>query len=177
MRKKNGNHHPTDEQSYTDPIDILKEEHERALHYTAILHNAAERIDKDGFSFESYMEISDVILYIETEIRLHDKKEEDFLFPLLARHLPDPPNVLWYEHRELWSAMSHLRAIVKDVADGNIHGSSIVELVKATKTVADFLKNHIEKENTSLLPEVKKILSAEEYRQLTQEIARATPTQ
>jgi hemerythrin-like domain-containing protein len=154
-----------------DPISMLTEEHKQALHYTVTLNNAADRIKRDGFSFDAYMEISDAIIYIETEIRLHDKKEEEILFPLLVKYLPEQTNALRFEHRELWSAMSQLRMIVKDVSEGNIHGSTIFELVKATRAVADLLKNHIHKEDTFVFPQVRKLLSKEEYQRLTNNLA------
>ena len=177
MKNRNGKNnqqvHPESRFS-KDPISALQEEHVRALRYTSILDAAAERIRRDGFSFESYTQISDAIQYIDTEIRVHDKKEENYLFPLLARHEPDPTNSLRYEHRELWSAMSQLRMIVKDVAEGNIHGSSISELVSATKAVADLLRNHITKEDEIIFPLVRTLLSSEEYGQLTKEIGEAS---
>lgn len=156
---------------YSDPIEMLMADHERALRYTSILSQAAERIQKDGFSFEAYMEISDAIVYIDTEIRLHDRKEEDFLFPLLTQALPDETTVLCFEHRELWSAMSMLKTIVKDVAEGNIHGMSIIELVKATKNVAELLTNHIQKENDMYFPKARKLLSAKQCRQLAKDFS------
>jgi hemerythrin-like domain-containing protein len=158
---------------HKDPIVSLMEDHEKALEYTAILREAADRIKRDGFSFEAYMEISDAILFIETQIRQHDRKEEEHLFPLLARYLPDSPNTLRYEHRELWSAMAQLNAIVKDVADGNIHGSSIVELTNGAKTVAELLEHHIAKEN-SLFPMIKETVSPKEYEQLAEDLREAS---
>jgi hemerythrin-like domain-containing protein len=155
-----------------DPIAILMDEHERALRYTTILSKAAERIQKDGFSFDAYMEISDAINLIETEMKAHDKKEENFLFPLLAQRLPDQTNILYVEHRELWSAMSQLRIIVKDVADGNIHGMSIIELVKATRNVAELLRNHIQKENDVYFPQARKLLSIKQCRQLAKDFSK-----
>jgi len=176
MKNKNGRKERPEEPTTglsTDPMAALHEDHVTALRYTAILTEAAEHIRRDGFSFEAYTQISDAIEYIDTEIRIHDRKEENFLFPLLARHQPDPISTLRYEHRELWSAMSQLRMIVKDVADGNIRGSSISELVTATKAVADLLSHHIAKEDDVIFPMVRTMLSSEEYNQLTREFAGA----
>lgn len=156
---------------HRDPIEILMVEHERALQYTEILSRAAERIQKDGFSFDAYMEISGAVVFIETEMKLHETKEENFLFPLLAQLLPDVTSTLYIEHQELWSAMSQLRMIVKDVADGNIHGMSIIELVKATKYVADLLRDHIQKEDDTYFPQARKLLSAKQCRQLAKDFS------
>lgn len=148
-----------------DPIAILMDEHDQALKLIEQLRAATQLIKREGFSLKAYTEISEVIQFINTQMRSHDVKEEDILFPLMERHTSEFSRVLRYEHRELWSAMNQLTHIVNDIANSNIHGTSISELVHTSQFVIDHLTSHIEKENTRLFPMVKQLLSPPEYDQ------------
>lgn len=145
-------------------------EHEECLKYLARLHNAAEYIRTNGFSFEAYSQIAETIRFIDTVVRQHDEKEEKYLFPLMDRHVVGPPQSLRSEHRELWFAFRQLLRTVEDIEEGRLHGTSIAELVQSAEAVVEVLTSHITKENEVVYPMAKQVMTKEEYGQLKEQI-------
>ena len=161
--------------NHTDPIQTLMKEHDIGLKYLQRLGDAAEDIRTNGFSFEAFKHVAEAIQFIDTEIRQHNEKEEKYLFPLMERHVDGPPAVMRGEHRKLWRAFSRLRECVKDVEEMRIYPSTVRDLVECSKTIVQLLSDHIAKENDVLFPMAKEILTKDEYRQLTREIAAVIP--
>lgn len=150
----------------TDPIEIFMHEHAKGLHQLSLMANAAVSIEVNGFSAEAFQTIAEAIRYIGSEIRCHNEREEQYLFPALDRHVSGPPGAMRHEHRELWRAFNELLKAVRDVEDGRLRGSSIRELVQLVNYIVDHLRDHIDKENTVLYPMAKRLLTAEEYHTL-----------
>ena len=165
-QKKHETYIADDVLGLTDPIEIFMHEHEMGLHQLALMANAAMSIEVNGFSAEAFRTIAEAIRYIGREIRCHNEREEEFLFPALDRHVSGPPGAMRQEHRELWRAFNELLKVVRDVEDGRLRGSSIRELVQLVNFIVDHLRDHIEKENTVLFPMAKRLLTSEEYHTL-----------
>ena len=159
-----------------DPIELLMKEHEEGMKYLRQLGNAADYIKANGFSFEAFEQMAEAIRFIDTDIRRHNEKEEQYLFPLLERHVDGPPQVMRSEHRELWKAFNKLRECIKDMENLHIYGTSIPELVQCANTVVDLLGNHIAKENEVLFPMAKNVLTDAEYDRLRTNLSAASTT-
>ncbi len=156
--------------SHDCPLAVLVSEHEAALKQLNKMAAAAKSIQQNGFSAENFRQIADAIRYIGSVVRKHNEKEEQFLFPKLDRHVNGYQSMMRHQHRELWAAFTELSKAVKDVEDGRIHGSSIRDLLQMANFIIDHLSNHIAQENTVLFPMAKRLLTPEEYKELTAEI-------
>lgn len=156
-----------------DPIELLVKEHEQALAQLEKMSSAARSIQANGFSGPAFLQIAEAIRYIVNEVRRHNFKEEQFLFPLMDKHGNGTLLEMRQEHRELWRAMDELLLTVNDVEDGRIRGSSARELVQSVICVVEHLRNHIMRENSDLFPTVKRLLTESEYDQLRKDIATA----
>jgi hemerythrin-like domain-containing protein len=146
-------------------IEILMRENEKGLECVHQLGNAVKRIQADGFSFETFEQVVEAMKFIDTEIRQHSEKEEQYLSPLLDRHVHGSSQVMTQEHRELWKALSALRECVKDIEELRIHPTTIRDLIECSRSIVEILTNHINKENTVFFPMATRLLTPEEYDQ------------
>jgi hemerythrin-like domain-containing protein len=162
------------ERTSSDPLEILQEEHERGLLYADKLREAADDIRTHGFSTAAFSRIGEAILFIDTEMRRHNEKEEQYLLPLIEPHIPESPKEVRREHRALWTAFKELRRHIEDIEDGRLRGTAITDLVESALLIAEILGEHIAMENNVLFPEVKRLLNADEYERLTKGILGAT---
>ncbi|MBI3189681.1 MAG: hemerythrin domain-containing protein [Ignavibacteriales bacterium] len=158
----------------SDPIAVLMQEHHRAAKQLSLLEQAVISINVDGFTRHAFECIAEAIRFFEGEFRQHDKKEEQFLFPLLEKHQPGITREYRNEHRELWSAFNHLLSCVNDVEDGRLRGSSRQELVETATRIVHLLRAHIANENTILFVKAKKLFSTEEYKEFRDNVASVT---
>jgi hemerythrin-like domain-containing protein len=126
-----------------------------------------------GFSSAAFSRIGEAIGFIDTEIRRHCEKEEQFLMPLIENHIPDSREIRG-EHRALWTAFRELRRHIQDIEDGRLRGTAIIDLVHSAHMIAEILGDHIARENDELFPMVKRLLNADEYDRLTRGIVSAT---
>jgi hemerythrin-like domain-containing protein len=158
---------------YDDPLEVLSREHDYGSEYLDKLHEAVGSIQKNGFSVQAFLQITDSTQYIAGKMRQHNIIEERYLFSKLDRHVFESPNAIRHERREMWQAFNELMMSVKDVEEGRIHGTTIRELIHSAEMVVERFRNQIEKENTIIFPMVKRIFTPDEYALLTQEIALA----
>ena len=161
-------------QNETDPLQILRREHEAGLKCLQRLRDAAEYIRTNGFSYEAFNDVAEATWFVDTDIRRHNEKEEKYLFPLLEQHVNGLPTVFRNEHRELWKAFKNLRECVKDVEELRIYPTTVADLIKYSTSVVLLLSNHMTKENNILFPMAKEVLTKKEYSQLAKEILATT---
>ncbi len=130
----------------TDPIEILKEEHNTVLKNLDRIEAQIQRRDVEGL----WTTVADV----ENEIILHSiLKEEEVLFPLIAA-MPLGEGltaIMMEDHRELLSLLNSLRTGLRkgDIFDGIAHSM-----------VAN-LRSHIQKENGEFFDMVDNYLDSE----------------
>jgi hemerythrin-like domain-containing protein len=155
---------------HPDPFDVLRDEHRDGLRCLVKLGNAADSININGFSSKIFDQIVASVDFIDTKLRQHNQKEEMYLFPLIERHVANPTQVLRNEHNKLWIAFNELKKSVSEIEEGRIHESSIKELIRNSKSVAEQMCNHIAKEDDILFPVAKQLLSEEEQLQLCSEL-------
>lgn len=156
-----------------DPIKALIREHTEGLEHLAVLENASESIKSNGFSPEAFEQIAETIRWLNTEVRRHTQIEEKFLFPLIDRHMRTLADQVRGEHRDLWDLFNDLLMAVKEVEDGRLHGTSILDIVAIAKSIVDLLRAHVRREDTMVFPAVKQLLTKSEYDELLVGISRA----
>lgn len=135
----------------TDPIEILKEEHNTVLKNLDSIEAQMQKRDVEGL----WVTVSDV----ENEIMLHSIiKEEEVLFPLIAG-MPlgeGLASIMMEDHRELLSLLNSLRTGLRkgEIFDGIAH-SMIANL-----------RSHIQKENGEFFAMVEEYLDTEAKQRL-----------
>ena len=154
-----------------DPIAILMREHRLALKRLSQLEQAVASMTEQGFTRNAFESLSEAIRFFDSQFRIHDRKEEQFLFPRLEKYKPGITRDYQAEHRELWSAFNQLLSCVQDVEDGRLRGSSRQELVETAKQIVGLLRTHINNENTFLFPQAKQALSPLEYKEFGEKVA------
>ncbi len=163
----------TAENTMNDPLNILLEEHDDGLRLLEGMESAAKSIELNGFSASAFDEIKSAMKKINIGFRSHMEKEEQYLFPILARHAESQAHVVHTEHWELWRSYNDLLLCVKDVEEGRVHGKSILELLRGMKYFIENFRLHMEKEASVVFPLVKKLLTVEEYEELRTSIVPA----
>ncbi len=156
----------------TDPIELLVREHEEGMKRLAVLQRAAESIRSEGFSAKAFEEIADTIRWMNTSVRHHTQIEEQFLFPMIEPRMRGLAEQVRGEHRDLWDSFSELLGTVRDVEEGRLHGSSILDVVRIAENIVVLLRNHIRRENTVVFPAIRQLLSKEEYQKLEDDLQR-----
>lgn len=154
-----------------DPIETFRKENEETLGILSQLGSAAEVIKENGFSFDAFEQIVNVVEFIDDKVRRHTEKEEKYLFPLMERHINGRTQTMRIEHKELWRAFSMLKDCVKDVEELRVHAMTVRDLVGSSRTIVEYLTKHIQKENGDYFPHAREILTQAEYEQLRTEIA------
>jgi len=157
-----------------DAIALLRLDHAECVRHIARLETASDSIRLRGFSAIEFGNIVEAVEYIDTTIRTHQETEERYLVPLLERHAPELCTRIRDEHKHLWSAFGKLLRSVRDIQDGRIYGTSINELTSTATIMAKLLHTCINDEETILFPAMKRLLTPNEYGQLTKDIERAS---
>ncbi|MFQ6000692.1 MAG: hemerythrin domain-containing protein [Anaerolineae bacterium] len=101
--------------------------------------------------------------FINNEVRAHNEKEEELLFPELEKVLPPkgPTFVMREEHRRLWEVLEKVEGTLERL-EGDKDGAVIDELVASAQFVVQLLSEHINKENSVLFPMARQLLTPEQ---------------
>ncbi len=160
------------------PLEILVKEHEAALTRLAQLRatsiclkvKANSPPDQPAPSLKNDLDhLQEVFAFFDVELKDHFKKEEMGLFPILERHMKEeggPTGVLLAEHREFWEKYEELKARAASIAANDNPAAASTDLYDIGNQILILLRGHIEKENTTLVPLAKKLLSEEEFAEL-----------
>lgn len=143
----------------TDPMELLKEEHNSVLQKLDLIEGLIKRRDLDGL----WITVSEV----EDDIALHSiEKEEGILFPMLEKAsslTSSEISIMKEDHREL-------EALLNSVKDGLRVGDVLDEVFGSA--VAN-LRNHIRKEDEEFFEVIDQCLDAEGKKHLLEEMAKA----
>jgi hemerythrin-like domain-containing protein len=153
-----------------DPIAQLIKEHEQALEKLQLLNRTTDELIEDGFSEARFAKILSAARYIEEEVSVHNRSEEDLLFPALERHVEGPTKSLRADHKELAEANGEFEESIRKVRQNPYDRVAITELVSTGKHVVKIFVNHIHKENDILFPIARKVLSKEELKSIARRI-------
>ena len=108
------------ERRHIDPIAQLMQEHDQALQKLAMLNKATRSVAEDGFSPEAFERILRALEFIEDEVGVHNKSEEDALFPVLERYVEGPTQLMRQDHKILKKEFARLSKAVTKVAKKQI---------------------------------------------------------
>lgn len=154
-----------------DPFEILMHDREEGIQHVVTLQRSAESIRLYGFFAEAFNAIARVVTYVDTVLRKHDQIEERYLFPLLEPHASESVRAMRENRRELWSAFTRLRDVVREIQESKVTGSSVHELIEASNAMATLLNADLEDEDSILYPLSRQTLSPKEYAKLAADIA------
>ncbi|MBI2869832.1 MAG: hemerythrin domain-containing protein [Chloroflexi bacterium] len=167
------------------PLDVLKREHERVLETLGLLRGAnlclklGELSDKSPVHDRGVNHLVKVLEFFQKDVELHLKREEDVLFPYLDRHLEaakSPARVLAEEHVAIRQKRRQLEEyLAKLKANGHENAAAIAREMEDTSGELDrLLREHIKKEDASLLPISRSLLGEQELGEISEKFKTIT---
>jgi hemerythrin-like domain-containing protein len=149
-----------------DPFARLMKEHDGLLVQLKKLNAAASRVSRNGFSRADLRQIRAVLEFLDEEVSIHNKKEEDALFPMLEQFVEGPTQLLRNEHKKLSGLFDKLTEAVKKVEQHPDSFSALKKLETAARRISQLFVNHVHKENNILFPMARRFLSQEVLREV-----------
>ena len=161
-----------------NPLEVLRREHDRAQEKISLLRAASLCLKLGAATAGSPIwgkgidHLAKVIEFIDKDIRLHFRREEEVLFPLLEKHLgleKSPTRLLLGEHGEIWQVFAQLQGKLAGLqGDACQSNEAVAEQVQEISSRVEHLLNeHIKKENESLLPLAKGLLGEAELKEFS----------
>ncbi len=149
-----------------DPIAQLMQEHDEALLKLSSLRKASQSIADKGFTQEAFGDVLSALEFIEEEVSVHNKSEEEALFPVLERYVEGPTKLMRQEHKEMKKEFQKLRRVVTKVGKNQGDREADRELRNTSRVIIQRFVNHIHKENHILFPLVQKFLTKDALREV-----------
>lgn len=161
------------------PLDVLQREHDRVLETLGLLRAASLCLKLGTLSFQSQIwdkgvgHLEKVLDFFDKDVGLHFQREEEVLFPALDAHIggeKSPTQRLLEEHREIWQWYNLLKAKLVELQQGGEDAKSLSgDIQDASAHFEQLIQEHVRKENASLLPIAKGVLSDSELEQVGKE--------
>ena len=145
------------------PLEMLSACHSRIERQCATLRRLADYVGKHGSDFEARSAAASVMRYFDTSAQHHHADEEEDLFPALIESMAGSDPVclreliaaFTAEHRELEARWKELRSVLERV----VAGDSAPLSSQAVETFVRLYEQHIEREESELLPMAARLLS------------------
>ncbi|MBW7888281.1 MAG: hemerythrin domain-containing protein [Bacteroidetes bacterium] len=153
-----------------DPIALLMKEHDDLLSRLKALKKASLEIQKKGYSEKSFKQIVKAAKYIDIEVRVHNKHEEDALFVLIEKYVDGPTLVMREDHRKMLKLYKKLSYSIKAIEENPADKTARQELCESADDIVQLMVNHIHNENQILFPMVQRFCSKEELRKVAKQI-------
>jgi len=150
-----------------DLIAIFMAQHEEGLAHLRELGSYIQRVERGEVTEEVLEGVRGATAFINNEVRAHNEKEEELLFPELEKVLPPkgPTFVMREEHRRLWEVLEKVETTLERLERDR---EAIDELVASAQFVVQLLSEHINKENSVLYPMAKQLLAPEQMEAIAQ---------
>ncbi|HXX63875.1 MAG TPA: hemerythrin domain-containing protein [Bacteroidota bacterium] len=142
------------------------QEHDVALVQLSSLSKATRSVADNGFTMDAYRRILRAVEFIEDEVSIHNRSEEEALFPVLERYVEGPTKLMREDHKVLKKEFRRLRRSVDKVGAHRSDRAAAVELAAIAKSIVQVFVNHIHKENHILFPLVQKFLTKDALREV-----------
>lgn len=160
------------------PLNVLKREHDRVLENLGLLHGASLCLKLGDLTPQSAIRekgiehLSKVLNFFDKDVGLHFRREEETLFPALEKHLgmeKSPTRLLLEEHSKVWQWYTRLKEkLVELQGDGSRSLKAVpAEVQDISSHIEHLLREHIRKENESLLPLARSLLSEKEIEEIS----------
>ena len=172
-----------------NPFDIFIQEHNHGLAALEKMEHGADSLRQHGYSAEALKLIREANEFIKTEVKAHNQKVEDALFPVLRPYMPAPSiiDLIVEEHRELWTQEEDLQGLLavllgdhqelwaeEDRLEALLNAPNAAEqagdIAASAYTIIDMLRDHINKENQILFPTAQDILSDAEVAEVAEKM-------
>jgi len=151
---------------HIDPIAQFMQEHDKALVQLSALNRATHSIAEHGFTMDAYRKLAAAVQFMDKEVSIHNKSEEEALFPVLERYVEGPTQLMREDHKILRREFRRLSRAVDRVAGHRSSRAAARELSAVSKGVVQLFVNHIHKENHILFPLVQKFLTKDALREV-----------
>src|SRR5512143_1122337 len=152
--------------SRVDPIARFMQEHDHALEQLASLGKASRTILEEGLTPDAQRRIARAMSFINEEVTVHNRSEEEALFPVLERYVEGPTQNTREDHRILEREFGRLRKAERALRKAKKGGKAAAEFADTSRTVIQIFVNHIHKENYILFPLVQKFLTRDALREV-----------
>lgn len=157
-------------------LRVLENEHNYLLHVMQDWHLIVLAFERDMYTLEEGHEALQTLRRLMIEfidpLKNHTEKEEEFLFPLLAKYVgteQGPVNATEEEHEEIDAYIGHfLHHTRGDVSDMTMQ--DIKDVVKDAGEAFEVITVHFVKEESILFPMVNNILRIEEQDKLYEQL-------
>jgi len=153
-----------------DPIALLMKEHEEALMKLHRLKKDAQELKKKGYSEKVFKSLLNAADYVDEEVRVHNKHEEDALFPVVERYVDGPTSVLREDHAKMSKIYKKLNYSIKALKENHDDKTSRQELCESAEAIVHLMVNHIHKENQILFPMIQRFCTKEEIREIAKKL-------
>ncbi len=153
-----------------DPIARFMQEHHTTLLHLASLNKASQSLAEDGFSPETFQRIVRALAFMQEEVTVHNKSEEEALFPVLERYVEGPTKIMREEHRTMRRDVGRLAKAIKFVEQHQDDPAAAQEVAVTARSVVQLMVNHIHKENHILFPLVQKFLTKDALREVARRL-------
>ncbi len=151
-----------------DPIARFMQEHDHALEQLASLSKATRTIEEEGLTPDAQRRIEKAMAFINEEVTVHNRSEEEALFPVLERYVEGPTQNMREDHRVLEREFARLRKAERALRTDAKRAREFAEL---SRNVIQIFVNHIHKENNILFPLVQKFLTKDALREVARHMA------
>jgi regulator of cell morphogenesis and NO signaling len=160
-------------------LQELCEEHEKYLKVLSVFDNALVSLKKNKWKMtpEISMALKEYFQFVDESVRLHNRKEERALFPILWQRLLEsgecgvgdapvtPVDIMEEEHQKVSQSMSlvfnflGLAPRMKDTKDRDLLFEHVFGL---GQEIVETMKLHIFRENTILFPMAQRLLTEDD---------------
>jgi len=144
-------------------LEQLIKEHQHGLAQLAMLDDAAARLSHNGYNSEDMQTIQRAVIFINNDIRSHNEREEEYLFPEIEKIISPmgPTAVMKSEHRLLWDGLNQVEASLPSIQEQSAK-EELDMLYRAILSVVQLLRNHIAKEEQILFPMAERSLQPDQ---------------
>ncbi len=162
---------PAEIPDFSDPLGVLRADHERILEHCEILEKLLPHIAENGVDDEARRAISSVVHYFTTGAVHHHQDKEQNLFPIVNRQslkLADIIYRLKREHAELTSSWNTIQGDLKTPAalqDNKVFATQVEKFCSG-------YRQHIAYEARELLGIAQHVLSQRQLEELGDAMAR-----
>ncbi|MDP6501527.1 MAG: hemerythrin domain-containing protein [Dehalococcoidales bacterium] len=160
------------------PLESIRREHERVLDNIGLLKAAGLCLKLGTLTADSPVwgkgidHLAKVLDFFDKDVGLHFRREEELLFPALEKHLgveKSPTRLLMAEHAEMWQDHLLLKEKLAELQAEDAKPSEALpaQVQQISGRIEQLLREHIRKEDESLLTLAKGLLSQEELDEIS----------
>jgi regulator of cell morphogenesis and NO signaling len=153
-----------------DPIARFMQEHDVTLMHLSSLNRATRALVENGYTAEAALKVRAAVGFLADEVDVHNRHEEEALFPVLERYVEGPTAAMREEHRVLKRELKKLRTASEKLGGARVKAATLMTVRTNAQSVIQKFVNHIHKENNILFPLVQKFLTRDALREIARRL-------